>query len=60
MHVFPRFNPRTRTGCDDPLIQDRTFVLFQPTHPHGVRLDRLREDILALQFQPTHPHGVRP
>ena len=38
-YTLGSFNPRTRTGCDAFLIQDFTFVLlFQPTHPHGVRL----------------------
>jgi len=54
------FNPRTRTGCDGtalPLVSQ--YSMFQPTHPHGVRL-RLRYHIdSTLEFQPTHPHGVR-
>ena len=55
-----RFNPRTRTGCDGNRSDSGAFgPWFQPTHPHGVRL---QSNILAqrsLQFQPTHPHGVR-
>ena len=36
------------------------IILFQPTHPHGVRLRSLTTAYLPLaQFQPTHPHGVR-
>ena len=32
------FNPRTRTGCDRPvLIKRPLMVVFQSTHPHGVR-----------------------
>jgi len=33
--------------------------MFQPTHPHGVRLLGLRFQVLPFEFQPTHPHGVR-
>ncbi len=33
--------------------------MFQPTHPHGVRLDGTYFDLLKDAFQPTHPHGVR-
>jgi len=32
------FNPRTRTGCDNPGARaHRLHCGFQPTHPHGVR-----------------------
>jgi len=35
------FNPRTRTGCDRRTIPYRALVYqFQPTHPHGVRLEK--------------------
>ena len=32
------FNPRTHTGCDLILTLLPLLVLFQSTHPHGVRL----------------------
>ncbi len=33
------FNPRTRTGCDFQFFHDIPIIIvFQPTHPHGVRL----------------------
>ena len=34
--------------------------LFQPTHPHGVRLVGRSLPSSTDWFQPTHPHGVRP
>ena len=33
--------------------------MFQPTHPHGVRLRRKLSSRPFFLFQPTHPHGVR-
>ena len=54
------FNPRTRTGCDPfcahPLICP---VVFQSTHPHGVRRNIKRHINVLKMFQSTHPHGVR-
>ena len=35
------------------------FIMFQPTHPHGVRLACLEDEVNECLFQPTHPHGVR-
>ena len=35
-------------------------LLFQSTHPHGVRPSRGALHGLGGQFQSTHPHGVRP
>jgi len=33
------FNPRTRTGCDDlNELYQHVVLMFQSTHPHGVRL----------------------
>ena len=33
------FNPRTHTGCDSGVCSySRNAVMFQSTHPHGVRL----------------------
>ena len=37
----PSFNPRTRTGCDDDVGDVLCYpLMFQPTHPHGVRRSR--------------------
>ena len=33
--------------------------MFQSTHPHGVRLERLPPKCSSGLFQSTHPHGVR-
>ena len=55
------FNPRTREGCDVPTTDlQRGDILFQSTHPRGVR--RLTDSCLMtrLSFQSTHPRGVRP
>jgi len=35
-------------------------VMFQSTHPHGVRLIARHTPCSSLPFQSTHPHGVRP
>ena len=36
------FNPRTRTGCDlNFLVNLFNCILFQSTHPHGVRRSNL-------------------
>ena len=53
------FNPRTRMGCDLVIIVIFNWLVFQSTHPHGVRptLQGKRNDI--VMFQSTHPHGVR-
>ena len=55
------FNSRTREGCDS--IDDityRLYILFQFTHPGGVR--QLYGIWLrgSTAFQVTHPGGVRP
>ena len=35
------FNPRTPVGCDMvTLFAETTVILFQSTHPSGVRLNR--------------------
>ena len=45
---FRRFNPRTHTGCDPSGSQRLTsLLLFQSTHPHGVRLTSV-----CYQIQP--------
>ena len=51
------FNPRTHTGCDDHAkLLSYGILLFQSTHPHGVRLnDRKRLRSLSQCFNPrTH------
>ena len=54
------FNPRTHMGCDRCLCQHSPSVLmFQSTHPHGVRPIQLSNLFTYLRFQSTHPHGVR-
>ena len=35
------------------------ILLFQSTHPHGVRRVNPMFKIASLWFQSTHPHGVR-
>ncbi len=48
------FNPRTRTGCDTTLSRAATrAVLFQSTHPHGVR--RIAEDMAAMRTACFNP-----
>ena len=37
-----------------------TPLLFQSTHPHGVRPNGNQEITGPVLFQSTHPHGVRP
>ena len=34
-------------------------ILFQSTHPHGVRHDKQHHTNTPTMFQSTHPHGVR-
>ena len=54
------FNPRTHTGCDVRSgISLPSFVVFQSTHPHGVRLSFNHSFYNLSGFQSTHPHGVR-
>ena len=57
---FTSFNPRTHMGCDaDFVLGIIDSVVFQSTHPHGVRLHVRRKWHLPKRFQSTHPHGVR-
>ena len=53
------FNPRTPVGCDACTAGNNVPVIFQSTHPSGVRrkesVDRFWNDL----FQSTHPSGVR-
>ena len=54
------FNPRTRMGCDKVSVNGRiASLLFQSTHPHGVRLPLTMISPSKRLFQSTHPHGVR-
>ena len=36
------------------------LLLFQSTHPHGMRLLQRKLQIISDMFQSTHPHGMRP
>ena len=58
--ISDSFNPRTRMGCD---LLHPSFLgdclLFQSTHPHGVRQKPGKPNTVCKQFQSTHPHGVR-
>ena len=59
--VFSGFNPRTHTGCDSIYSSCVSpCMLFQSTHPHGVRLRINLNEHPGIVFQSTHPHGVRP
>ena len=55
------FNPRTRMGCDPDLAPSiRMPILFQSTHPYGVRRVKNDNCLKSILFQSTHPYGVRP
>ena len=55
------FNPRTRVGCDSRVtLQSSWMLLFQSTHPRGVRLPLPCPcPSPIIMFQSTHPRGVR-
>ena len=55
------FNPRTRVGCDIPVLENHGgWKTFQSTHPRGVRLKVCVTYLLyPSEFQSTHPRGVR-
>ena len=56
----PGFNPRTRMGCDEFDVPLRSCeMMFQSTHPHGVRPLLTATLSTSRSFQSTHPHGVR-
>ena len=58
--LLMNFNPRTHVGCDfirQPISP--TALVFQSTHPRGVRLYNLSVSIESNGFQSTHPRGVR-
>ena len=52
---------RTRMGCDKPVPSGYAeYLMFQSTHPHGVRHLSTKVTGCGGKFQSTHPHGVRP
>ena len=52
------FNPRTRTGCDAVRMAARSVLLmFQSTHPHGVRLYSSVVDMILTGFNPRTRTG---
>ena len=54
------FNPRTHVGCDIPRQRCHlSSLLFQSTHPRGVRPNHVAPPEMRLLFQSTHPRGVR-
>ena len=61
-HYLPKygFNPRTRVGCDYQLSQVIYQMMFQSTHPCGVRPFTKAKLQNKPSFQSTHPCGVRP
>ena len=55
------FNPHTHKGCDKMRsCVSYALVLFQSTHPRGVRPFFHFMRLFVLKFQSTHPRGVRP
>ena len=58
------FNPRTRTGCDAAALVDHQLERFQPTHPHGVRLQsnsvRLGQGVQVFNHAPARVRRVIP
>ena len=61
LHVRKCFNPRTRVGCDSATMSEmRDKVMFQSTHPRGVRRRPRSSSRHWSMFQSTHPRGVRP
>ena len=54
------FNPRTPVGCDSLRLASLvSIMLFQSTHPSGVRQDGWKSVPAGGVFQSTHPSGVR-
>ena len=55
------FNPRIRVGCDILIRPNPENVLFQSTHPRGMR-PALHAYYASgeVLFQSTHPRGMRP
>jgi len=54
-----RFNPRTRTGCDQAALTEAEYqAAFQSTHPHGVRpAVGIGETVVELGFNPRTRTG---
>ena len=46
-------------GATFLMIRYLCTILFQSTHPHGVRHNINLKTPKELEFQSTHPHGVR-
>ena len=54
------FNPRTHSGCDThAMMMNNPGLLFQSTHPLGVRRGSTKNFTFSEMFQSTHPLGVR-
>ena len=53
------FNPRTPVGCDMARLMVACSMIFQSTHPSGVRQASRTVSGSSVQFQSTHPSGVR-
>ena len=55
---YSDFNPRTPVGCDaDPNLIYPGQVLFQSTHPSGVRRPSSRVTLRTSNFNPRTPVG---
>ena len=55
------FNPRTHTGCDAArLVLVTVFILFQSTHPHGVRREIQTLEQFDTSFNPRTHTGCDP
>ena len=55
-----RFNPRTRTGCDQYVAELAIVITcFNPRTRTGCDSTSLLQYVAQRRFQPTHPHGVR-
>ena len=54
------FNPRTHVGCDASVEYVKIVrLVFQSTHPRGVRPYEQASKYDDAMFQSTHPRGVR-
>ena len=53
------FNPRTHEECDDNILVESYFSLFQSTHSRGVRPIHIMRIWDHNMFQSTHSRGVR-
>ena len=49
---FGCFNPRTRVGCDKSKGKKNPFMVFQSTHPCGVRLIVMPKKASSSSFNP--------